>query len=126
MDRDKRWERVKIGYDLLVNQIGEKFSEAIDAVRTSYQAGVTDEFIKPIVIIDEKGEPVHKLNEGDVFICFNFRTDRLREITIALTQKDFPEYDIIDYQIYLDNDSWRLPNYFELFLIIIRCKITKC
>ena len=91
MDRDKRWERVKLAYDLLVKGVGEKTSDPISAVTASYAAGVTDEFIKPIVVVNEKQNPIGTIHEGDVVLCFNFRTDRGREITEVLTQKDFPE-----------------------------------
>ena len=91
MDRDKRWERVKLAYDLLVKGVGEKTSDPIKAITASYDAGVTDEFIKPIVVVNEKQNPIGTINEGDVVLCFNFRTDRGREITEVLTQKDFPE-----------------------------------
>lgn len=91
MDRDKRWERVKVAYDLLTKGIGEKTRNPILAVEASYLAGVTDEFIKPIVVIDESDKPVATIKDGDVVICFNFRTDRGREITMALSQSDFPE-----------------------------------
>jgi len=92
MDRDKRWERVKVGYDLLVSSIGEQFNNPIDAIRNSYNREITDEFIKPIVIVDQDNTPLAKINEDDVVICFNYRTDRLREITTALTQDNFPDY----------------------------------
>ena len=91
MDRDKRWERVKVAYDLIVNGIGEKTTDIIEAMQTSYNNEVTDEFMKPVVVTDSHGEPVGKLKEGDVVIFFNFRNDRARELTIALTQKDMPE-----------------------------------
>ena len=91
MDRDKRWERIKHAYDLLVYGKGERFSNAADAVQASYDTGVSDEFILPKVITKD-GKPLAIIEEGDVVICFNFRTDRCREITIALTQRDFPEY----------------------------------
>lgn len=94
MDRDKRWERVKLGYDLLVHGKGKPARDIIVAMQESYNEGITDEFIKPIVCVDENGKPLGTVQEGDVFICFNFRTDRLREITIALTQKDFPELEM--------------------------------
>lgn len=94
MDRDKRWERVKVGYDLLVHGKGEPFTDPVVAVETSYSNEITDEFIKPISMVDEKGEPLGKIQKDDVVICFNFRTDRLREITTVLTQKDMPEYDM--------------------------------
>ncbi|MBE7179568.1 MAG: 2,3-bisphosphoglycerate-independent phosphoglycerate mutase, partial [Mucilaginibacter polytrichastri] len=90
MDRDKRWERVKLAYDLLVNGEGAATENLTDAIQTSYAEKVTDEFIKPIVCV-ENGKPVAVIEEGDVVVCFNFRTDRGREITEALTQRDFPE-----------------------------------
>ncbi|WP_109832991.1 2,3-bisphosphoglycerate-independent phosphoglycerate mutase [Reichenbachiella versicolor] len=91
MDRDKRWERVKMAWDAMVNGAGEKTSDISSAMQASYDSDVTDEFIKPIINTDTNGKPVGKVAEGDVVICFNFRTDRGREITEALTQKDFPE-----------------------------------
>jgi 2,3-bisphosphoglycerate-independent phosphoglycerate mutase len=92
MDRDKRWERVKLAYDLLVHGAGEKTQDVFSAVKKSYENNVTDEFIKPIVVTDEKGIPVARIEEGDVVLCFNFRTDRGREITQVLTQQDFPDF----------------------------------
>jgi 2,3-bisphosphoglycerate-independent phosphoglycerate mutase len=92
MDRDKRWERVKQGYDLLVSGIGNKETDAVEAMENSYANDITDEFVKPTVICDADGNPTATISEGDVVFCFNFRTDRLREITIALTQKDMPEH----------------------------------
>lgn len=91
MDRDKRWERIKLAYDLLVHGKGKESENAVEAIQSSYDDGVTDEFIKPIVVTDGKGSPVATIREGDVVICFNFRTDRGRQITMALTQQDFHE-----------------------------------
>jgi 2,3-bisphosphoglycerate-independent phosphoglycerate mutase len=91
MDRDKRWERVKLAYDGLVNGIGEKTDDMLAAVKKSYEDGVTDEFIKPI-INQNLSNP--NINNGDAVICFNFRTDRCREITEVLTQTDMPEFDM--------------------------------
>lgn len=91
MDRDNRWERVKLAYDLMVNGEGIPSSNVIASIQESYNAGITDEFIKPIVQVDAAGQPVAKIKDGDVVICFNFRTDRGREITQALTQRDFHE-----------------------------------
>ncbi|MFC5282132.1 2,3-bisphosphoglycerate-independent phosphoglycerate mutase [Pedobacter alpinus] len=91
MDRDNRWERVKLAYELMVNGVGEKVTDLTTAINQSYIDGVTDEFIKPLVKTDILGNPVGNIEEGDVVICFNFRTDRGREITVALTQKEFPE-----------------------------------
>lgn len=87
MDRDKRWERVKLAYDLYVSGTGKSAADAETAIRQSYEAGVTDEFIQP-VILDKDGI----IRPGDAVICFNFRTDRCREITQVLTQKDMPEH----------------------------------
>ncbi len=103
MDRDKRWERIKKGYDLMVKGEGLSFVNPISAIQTSYNREITDEFIEPSIIVDsETGKPLSTINEGDVIICFNFRTDRLREITTVLSQQDMPNYDMhtIDLQYY--------------------------
>jgi len=92
MDRDKRWERVKLAYDLLVHTKGELTSDPLATIRKRYEAGETDEFLKPIACADASGRPVATLADGDVLICFNFRTDRPREISEVLTQRDMPEY----------------------------------
>lgn len=92
MDRDKRWERVKIAYDLYVNGAGVAHKSSLEAIKASYAEGVTDEFILPRVIVNEQGKPLATIEKDDVVICFNFRTDRLREITTVLTQKDMPEH----------------------------------
>lgn len=94
MDRDKRWERVKLAYDAMVNGKGEKATDALAAVENSYRNNITDEFIKPTVIVDEGQQPLATINNGDVAICFNFRTDRCREITQVLTQTDMPDHDM--------------------------------
>ncbi|MBN1950852.1 MAG: 2,3-bisphosphoglycerate-independent phosphoglycerate mutase [Bacteroidales bacterium] len=91
MDRDKRWDRVKVGYDLMVSGKGTPSTDVLKAIEESYAAGVTDEFIKPVVMVGEDGKPLGTVREGDVVICFNFRTDRLRQITTVLTQQDMPE-----------------------------------
>jgi 2,3-bisphosphoglycerate-independent phosphoglycerate mutase len=91
MDRDKRWERIKVGYDLMVEGIGTKSQDILKSIRQSYENNVTDEFIKPIVMVDDENNPIAKMQSGDVVICFNFRTDRLRQITTVLTQKDMLE-----------------------------------
>jgi 2,3-bisphosphoglycerate-independent phosphoglycerate mutase len=92
MDRDKRWDRVKEGYDLMVNGKGKAFTNVLKAVKESYEDGATDEFIKASIKVDGSGNPIAKIQEGDVVICFNYRTDRLREITTVLTQQDMPEH----------------------------------
>lgn len=91
MDRDKRWERVKEAYDLLVNGKGYSSNNIINAMKESYSSGLTDEFMKPIVVTDETGNAIGKVSEGDVVVFFNFRNDRAKELTIALTQKDMPD-----------------------------------
>ena len=92
MDRDKRWERIKLAYDVLVNSKGDRAASASEAIENSYQKKVTDEFIKPCVIVDGEGRPVATIKDGDVVLCFNFRTDRCREITQVLTQIDLPDF----------------------------------
>jgi len=91
MDRDKRWDRVKLGYDLMVNAKGKNYKSAEDAINAAYKDNITDEFVKPSLIVDEQGNALASINENDVVICFNFRTDRLREITTVLSQQDMPE-----------------------------------
>jgi 2,3-bisphosphoglycerate-independent phosphoglycerate mutase len=91
MDRDKRWERVKLAYDAMVNATGEHSTNVVQTLQNRYEAGETDEFIKPIIAVGTNDQPLTKIQEGDVVICFNFRTDRGREITMALTQQDFHE-----------------------------------
>ncbi len=92
MDRDKNYDRLKLAYDLYTHGKGDKSTDLLATVKASYEAGVTDEFLKPIVMVDKNGNPVGLIEEGDVVICFNFRTDRLRQTTIAFTQKDLPEF----------------------------------
>jgi 2,3-bisphosphoglycerate-independent phosphoglycerate mutase len=91
MDRDKRWERIKVAYDLLVNGEGKKAESMVQAMEESYAEGVTDEFIKPIVHVDAAGNAFSTIKEGDLVIFFNYRNDRAKELTIVLTQQDMPE-----------------------------------
>ncbi len=91
MDRDKRWERVKVGYDLLVNGVGTPATDMVAAMQASYDADVTDEFVKPIARVDENGNPVGLIKPEDMVIFFNYRNDRARELTVVLTQQDMPE-----------------------------------
>lgn len=100
MDRDKRWERVKLAYDALVNGAGQKATDAIAAIEQSYATEITDEFIKPTVIIAEDQKPLATIKDGNVVMCFNFRTDRCREITEVLTQKDFPDFNMHALQLH--------------------------
>ena len=92
MDRDKRWERVQQAYNLLVKGEGAAFTSAAEGIKASYEADVTDEFIKPIVITGADGKPLAKIEEGDAVIFMNFRNDRAREITAVLTQNDMPDF----------------------------------
>lgn len=100
MDRDKRWERVKLAYDALVHGTGTGTHDLLTAVKASYAEGVTDEFIKPVIVLDQAGNPVATIQNGDAVLCFNFRTDRCREITQALTQEAFPDFDMKPLEVY--------------------------
>ncbi len=100
MDRDKRWERIKEAYDLLVKGIGTPTDDILKSMQESYNAGVTDEFMKPIVVTDKSGNPVGLVREGDVIVFTNFRNDRAKELTIVLTQKDMPEYSMKTIPLY--------------------------
>ena len=100
MDRDKRWERVKLTYDALVNGIGENSTNAIDSINESYANNVTDEFIKPLIMVDENGNPKATIKEDDVVIFFNFRTDRGRQLTEVLSQNDNHEFNMHKLPLY--------------------------
>lgn len=100
MDRDNRWERVKEAYDGLVNAVGDKTTDIISKIKENYAAGITDEFHKPIIATNEDGSPKTHIKEGDVVLFFNYRTDRGRELTSALSQKDFPEYGMKKLNLY--------------------------
>jgi 2,3-bisphosphoglycerate-independent phosphoglycerate mutase len=92
MDRDTNWDRVKLAYNLLTKAEGKKYKDILTAIRESYDEGVTDEFIHPVVLTDENDQPLTTIQEGDVVICFNYRTDRLRELTMVFTQEGHPEH----------------------------------
>ncbi|MGY6560917.1 MAG: 2,3-bisphosphoglycerate-independent phosphoglycerate mutase [Luteibaculaceae bacterium] len=94
MDRDKRWERVAKAYHALVHGVGSAEKNPLEAIQKAYDNGATDEFIEPCIMVNEKGTPIATIEPNDVVICFNFRTDRCREITVALTQQNFPEHDM--------------------------------
>ena len=100
MDRDKRWERIKAAYDLIVHGKGRHTTDILASMKDSYNNGVTDEFMEPIVVVDVNGNPVGTLKEGDVVIFFNFRNDRARELTIVLTQKNMMEADMTTIPLY--------------------------
>jgi 2,3-bisphosphoglycerate-independent phosphoglycerate mutase len=111
MDRDKRWERVKLAYDLLVHAQGEKTTDLLSSIQKSYDQDITDEFIKPLVVVDNHQEPIAKIEADDVVIFFNFRTDRGRELTEALSQNDFHEYNMNQLPLYYVT----MTNYDETF-----------
>ena len=100
MDRDKRWERVKLAYDLVVNGEGLHSNNALESIHESYANNITDEFIQPIVLVDEQNNPLTTIKEEDVVIFFNFRTDRGRELTEVLSQKDFHEFNMRKLNLY--------------------------
>lgn len=100
MDRDKRWERVKLAYDLVVNGLGTKSEDACKSILKSYENDITDEFIKPICLVDENKKPLATIQEDDVVIFFNFRTDRGRELTEVLSQRDFHEFNMHKLNLY--------------------------
>lgn len=109
MDRDKRWERIKLAYDLLTKGDGEQTTDLLNTIEKSYKNTVTDEFLKPISVRNDSGEPLAIIEEGDIVINFNFRTDRGREISLALTQIDFPELEMkhlnLDYTTFTEYDK---------------------
>ncbi|MFS4416311.1 2,3-bisphosphoglycerate-independent phosphoglycerate mutase [Maribacter sp. 2307ULW6-5] len=111
MDRDKRWERVKKAYDVMVNAQGTKSTDVVRSIQESYDKGVTDEFIEPIVATDAAGRPLATIKDGDVVIFFNFRTDRGRELTQVLSQEDMPEHDMAKLDLYYVT----LTNYDDAF-----------
>ncbi|MEY2923137.1 MAG: hypothetical protein RL108_1763 [Bacteroidota bacterium] len=111
MDRDKRWERVKLAYDLVVNGTGTATNDIVSSIATSYGNDVTDEFIQPLVAVDANGEPLAVIQEDDVVIFFNFRTDRGRELTEALSQQDFHEQNMHKLNLYYVT----LTNYDETY-----------
>ncbi|MGV8813454.1 MAG: 2,3-bisphosphoglycerate-independent phosphoglycerate mutase [Gelidibacter sp.] len=111
MDRDKRWERVKLAYDALVNGIGTHSTDAIQTIQESYNNDVTDEFIKPIIMTDHEGHPKATIKNGDVVIFFNFRTDRGRQLTEALSQYDFHEQNMHKLDLYFVT----MTNYDDIF-----------
>lgn len=110
MDRDKRWERTKKAYDLLVYGKGKSVENPVKAIEESYEEGITDEFIEPI-LLEKNGKPVATISEGDVVIFFNFRTDRGRQLTEAFTQTDFPEQEMKKMPLYFVT----MTNYDERF-----------
>lgn len=116
MDRDKRWERVKLAYDLLVNGNGDYSTDAVASLKDNYAKNITDEFIPPTVLVNEHNEPLATIKEGDVVIFFNFRTDRGRQLTEVLSQKDHPEQNMHKMNLYYVT----MTNYDDTFSNIYR------
>ncbi len=112
MDRDKRWDRVQKAYNLLVRGDGHHFSTALQGIADSYANNVTDEFIQPFVVTNQNGGPLAVISNDDVVVCFNYRTDRCREITEVLTQQNFPDYGM--YKMHLKYYS--MTNYDESYI----------
>ena len=94
MDRDNRWERIRVSYDAMVNGEGEISKNIFDSIKDLYDKKITDEFLTPLVCVDKNGDPIGKIKNGDAVICFNYRTDRCREITSVLTQVDMPDFNM--------------------------------
>jgi 2,3-bisphosphoglycerate-independent phosphoglycerate mutase len=111
MDRDKRWERIRLAYDLLVHGNGQQSKDAVLSLLNSYKNNITDEFIEPLIIVDENNEPLATIQDNDVVIFFNFRTDRGRELTQALSQEDFPDQNMKKLNLYYVT----LTNYDETY-----------
>lgn len=111
MDRDNRWDRIKLAYDAMVNGKGEPTQDVLGTVRAQYESGTTDEFLKPIIHTDADGKPLAKISDGDVVLSFNFRTDRPRQITRVLTQEDMPDHGMHR----LDLHYLTMTNYDETF-----------
>lgn len=125
MDRDKRWERVKLAYDAIVHGIGEEATNLIAAIEKSYEGEVTDEFIKPIINASLKNNLESKIKDGDVAICFNFRTDRCREITQVLTQIDLPDYEMHKFDLYYTTMTEYDATYKNVHIIFENENLTK-
>ena len=125
MDRDKRWERVKLAYDLLVNGAGTKTQNAFQSIKESYANDVTDEFIQPLVITDAENNPLSLIKADDVVIFFNFRTDRGRELTEALSQKDFHEQNMHKLNLYYVTMTNYDDTYFNVHVVYDKDNITE-
>ena len=113
MDRDNRWERVKKAYDLISNSLGTKSTDLTNDINNSYSRGVTDEFIEPLLKVDSDGNPIHELNPDDTVIFFNYRTDRGRQLTSALCEKDYLDHEMTKSV----SNLYTLTNYDENFKI---------
>lgn len=125
MDRDKRWERVKKAYDLLVNGIGMPSRNAALSITDSYINEITDEFIEPMVMVDDFNKPLAKIEEGDVVLFFNFRTDRGRQLTEVLSQNNLPEFGMHTLPLYYVTMTNYDDNYKEIHVVYDKDNITQ-
>lgn len=125
MDRDSRWERVKEAYDVMTKGIGEHTTDAVAAIEKSYADGITDEFIKPIVVTENDGKAIATIQPDDVVICFNYRTDRGREITAALTQNDYPDFDMHKLPLYYVTMTTYDENFEKVNVIFTKDDLTE-
>jgi len=125
MDRDSRWERVKQAYDLLTKGIGTATQDAVATIEKSYAEGITDEFIKPIVLTQDNGTPVATIQPDDVVICFNYRTDRGREITAALTQNEYPDFDMKPLPLYYVTMTTYDENFKDVKVVFTKDDLTE-
>ena len=125
MDRDKRWERVKVAYDAMVKGTGLFTNDIQTAVQLSYDNNVTDEFIMPIIHTDDEGQPYGVIEEGDMVIFFNFRNDRPKELTVALTQEDFPEQEMKAMNLYFCTMTPYDPKYKNVHILFDKDNVTE-
>ncbi len=124
MDRDSRWERVSLAYNLLTHATGDQTNDPIAAIEKSYAEGITDEFIKPIAVTGADNKPVAVIQPDDVVICFNYRTDRGREITAALTQNDYPEFNMHKLPLYYVTMTTYDENFKDVKVIFTKDDLT--
>ena len=125
MDRDNRWERIKLAYDLIVNGIGKYSTNLVDSITESYTNNVTDEFILPLIAVDENDKPIATIQNDDVVLLFNFRTDRGRELTEALSQKDFHEFNMHKLNLYYVTMTNYNDTYENVYVIYDKDNITE-
>ena len=114
MDRDNRWERIKKAYDLIYNGVGKKTNNICDEIRESYKNNITDEFINPIIKTDIKGENIHRFNNDDIVIFFNYRSDRGRQLTSAMCEKDLTDFGMKS----VTKNFYTLTNYDDTFKVV--------
>ncbi|MHC5354891.1 2,3-bisphosphoglycerate-independent phosphoglycerate mutase [Myroides sp. LJL115] len=124
MDRDKRWERVAKAYNLLVHGDGQKSTDALKSIEKSYQDKITDEFLEPLIMVDQQQNPIATISPEDVVIFFNFRTDRGRELTQVLTQEDFPEYNMSKLPLYMVTLTNYDPTFEKIHVVYNKSNIT--